>query len=146
MGKIALFAVAVDGPGRREVAAVMQDSRHEPRQQSLHCPRRHCGRPPPGFIALLQTFGNNQCQWVVLSPRQIGLEKIHDKISTDRSNGGLVGGRSHDSHGSKWSAHWRISTSSVEPEFLWPLRLPSSLLRLLSCLPHRGWLLGLLSH
>jgi hypothetical protein len=31
---------------------------------------------PPGFIALLQTFGNNRCQWVVLSPRQIGLEKI----------------------------------------------------------------------
>jgi hypothetical protein len=30
----------------------------------------------PGFIALLQTFGNNQCQWFVLSPRQIGLEKI----------------------------------------------------------------------
>jgi hypothetical protein len=30
----------------------------------------------PGFIALLQTFGNNQCQRVVLSPGQIGLEKI----------------------------------------------------------------------
>jgi hypothetical protein len=30
----------------------------------------------PGFIALLQTFGNNQCQRVVLSVRQIGLEKI----------------------------------------------------------------------
>jgi hypothetical protein len=74
------------------------------------------------------------------------LGEDHDKISMDRSNGDLVGGRSHDSHGSKWSAHWRISTSSVEPEFLWPLRLPSSLLRLLSCLPHRGWLLGLLSH
>jgi hypothetical protein len=63
----------------------------------------------------------------------------HDKISTDRSSGGLVAGRSYDSHGSKWSAHWRISTSTVEPEFLWllrlpssPLWLPSSLLRLLS--------------
>jgi hypothetical protein len=30
----------------------------------------------PGFIALLQTFGNNQCQWVVLSVGQIGLEKV----------------------------------------------------------------------
>jgi hypothetical protein len=34
----------------------------------------------------------------------------------------------------------------MEPQFLWPLRLLplSSLLRLLSCLPHRAWLLGLL--
>ena len=30
----------------------------------------------PGFIALLQTFGNNQCEWVVLSVGQIGLEKV----------------------------------------------------------------------
>src|SRR5262249_6494183 len=77
----------------------------------------------------------------------------HDEISTDRLGGGLIAGRSHDSHGSKWSANWRISGRAVEPESLWTLRLPasplcllSSLLRLLSCLPHRGWLLGLLPH
>src|SRR5215831_9046623 len=69
-----------------------------------------------------------------------------DENSTDRPWG-------HDGHCSKWSANWRISASAVEPESLWPLRLPasplcllSSLLRLLSCLSHRGWLLGLLSH
>ena len=71
----------------------------------------------------------------------VGLGEDDDKITTDRSSGGLVGGRSHDSHGSKWSAHWRISTSSVEPEFLWPLRPPlwplrlPSLLRLILAIP-----------
>src|SRR5262249_30405634 len=79
----------------------------------------------------------------------------HDKVSTHRPSGSLAGGRSHDGHGSKWSAHWWISSSAVEPEFLWPLRLPasssllSSLLRLLSCLSclsHRRGLLGLLPH
>src|SRR5215472_3765224 len=74
----------------------------------------------------------------------------HDENSTDRPSGRLIAGRSQDCHGSKWSAHWRISASAVEPESLWPLlRLPasplcllSSLLRLLPCLPHRGWLTG----
>src|SRR5215472_15737955 len=76
-----------------------------------------------------------------------------DENSTDRPCGRFIVGRSHDSYGSKWSAHWRISASAVEPEFLWPLRLPasslcllSSLLRLLSCLSHRRGLLGLLPH
>lgn len=60
----------------------------------------------------------------------------HDKISTNRSSGGLVAGRSYVCHGSKWSSHWRISTSAVEPQSLWllwllsPSLLPSSLLRL----------------
>jgi hypothetical protein len=58
----------------------------------------------------------------------------HDKINAHRSGGGLAGGRGHDSHGSKWSAHWRISTSAVEPESLWLLRLPSSPLWLSSSL------------
>src|SRR5262249_56067777 len=89
-----------------------------------------------------------------------GFGEDHDKISTDRSSGGLVGGRNDDGHGSKWPSHWRLSTSAVEPKSLWPLRLSSSLLRLLSQLlrllsqllrllsqlPHRGWLLGLLPH
>jgi hypothetical protein len=75
----------------------------------------------------------------------------HDKISTDWSGGGLVGGRSHDSHGPKWAAHWRISTGAVESESLWLLRLPSSplwppssLLRLLSSPPPSSVLVSLL--
>jgi len=40
--------------------------------------------------------------------------------------GGLVAGRSCVCHGSKWSSHWRISTSAVEPQSLWLLRLLSS--------------------
>src|SRR6516165_11018637 len=90
---------------------------------------------------------------VLLVGRGIGMEKNHDENGTDRPCRRLTVGRSHDSHGSKWSGNWRISTSAVEPEFLWPLRIPasplcllSSLLRLLSCLPRRGWLLGLLPH
>jgi len=66
----------------------------------------------------------------------------HDENSTDWRCGRLTAGRGHDCHGSKWSAHWRIPTSAVEPKSLWPLRLPSSLLRppssllrLLSSLP-----------
>jgi hypothetical protein len=59
------------------------------------------------------------------------LGEDHDKISTYRPSGGLVAGRSYVCHGSKWSTHWRISTSAVEPQSLWLLRLPSSL-RLLS--------------
>ena len=39
----------------------------------------------------------------------------HDEISTDRSGNGLVVGRNHDSDGPKWSAHWRIPTSPMEP-------------------------------
>src|ERR1700758_602968 len=75
----------------------------------------------------------------------------HDEISTDRSGDGLVVGRNNDSDGSKWSAHWRLSTSAVEPESLWllrlpssPLWLPSSLLRLLSSLPPSSALVSLL--
>jgi len=73
------------------------------------------------------------------------LGEDHDIISTDRSSGGLVGGRSHDSHGSKWSAHWWIPASHEKPESLWLLRrLPSSLLRLLSSLPPSSALVSLL--
>ena len=79
------------------------------------------------------------------------LGEDHDKISTDRSSGGLVSGRSHDRLGSKWSAHGGISASAVEPESLWllrlpssPLRLPSSLLRLLSSLPPSSVMVSLL--
>jgi len=83
--------------------------------------------------------------------RETGTEEDHDEISADRSSGGVVGGRSHDGHGSKWPSHWRISTSAVEPKSLWPLRLPSSLLRppssllrLLSSLPPSSALVSLL--
>jgi len=31
--------------------------------------------------ALLQTFGNNQCQWVVLSAGQIGMEKLMQRTA-----------------------------------------------------------------
>src|SRR5215469_17232078 len=31
--------------------------------------------------ALLQTFGNNQCQWVVLSAGQIGMEKLMERTA-----------------------------------------------------------------
>jgi hypothetical protein len=72
-------------------------------------------------------------------PRPIGcsfsgansLGEDHDKISTDRSGGGLVGGRSYLCHGSKWSTHTtRISRGGAEPQSLWPLWLlsPPSLL------------------
>ena len=58
----------------------------------------------------------------------------HDKISMDRSSGGLVAGRSYICHGSKWPGHWRISASHEKPESLSLPRLPSSLLGLLSSL------------
>ena len=63
------------------------------------------------------------------------LGEDHDKIGTDRSSCGLVAGRSYVCHGSKWSTHWRISTSAVEPQSLRLLSsslLSSSLLRPLS--------------
>jgi len=92
-------------------------------------------------------------RWGKSAWRRYRLGEDHDKLSTDQSSGGLACGRSHDGHGSKWSAHWRISTGTVEPEFLRPLPLRasslcllSSLLRLLSCLSHRRGLLGLLPH
>src|SRR5262245_36218783 len=78
---------------------------------------------------IITTFGNNQCQWVVLSVGRNRPGEDHDKISTDRSSGGLVAQWSYVCHGSKWTTHWeRISTSGVEPQSLWLLRLPSSLL------------------
>src|SRR6516164_2865207 len=56
------------------------------------------------------------------------LGEDHDKISTDRSSGGLVAGRSYVCHGSKWSTHpTRISRGGAEPPSLWPSLLPSSL-------------------
>src|SRR6516165_4331624 len=80
------------------------------------------------------------------------MEKNHDENGTARPCGRLMVGRSYDSHGSKWSAYWRIPASHEKPESLWllrrlpssPLRLPSSLLCLLSSLPPSSALVSLL--
>src|SRR6516225_9910392 len=90
--------------------------------------------------------GNTRCPSdVLLVGRGIGMEKNHDENGTDRPCG-----RSHDSHGSKWSGNWRISTSAVAPATA-PQRHPTlrispdsfasnSASRATSWRPHsRGW-------
>jgi hypothetical protein len=47
----------------------------------------------------------------------------HDKISTDRSNGGLIAGRSYVCAGPKWSGNRSVSTGHKKPEPLWLLWL-----------------------
>jgi hypothetical protein len=82
---------------------------------------------------------------VLLVVREIGTEKIMTRSAQiGLAAALLLLGNVCD--GPKWSPHWRIPSSAVEPESLWPVRLLPSLLRLLSALPGCGWLLGLLPH
>jgi hypothetical protein len=52
----------------------------------------------------------------------IGMEKDHDKISTDRFSGGLIAGWSYVCAGPKWSGNRSVSTGHKKPEPLWLLR------------------------
>jgi hypothetical protein len=55
----------------------MQDSRHEPRQQSLHCPRRHCGRHATRFSSrYCKPLGTTNASGLFFHQGKIGLEKI----------------------------------------------------------------------
>src|SRR5262249_43357118 len=94
----------------------------------------------------LQTFGNNQCQWVVLSAGQIGMEKMMQRTARIGLPAALFLGGATIAMAQNGPPPRGYPPAPWEPEFLWPLRLSSSLQRLLSCLPHRGGLLGLLSH
>jgi len=90
------------------------------------------------FVSSLAAIANIWEQPMPLGCSSDGGNRLgedHDKIDTDRFSCGLVAGRSYVCHGSKWSTHWRISSSAVEPQSLRLLSsslLSSSLLRPLS--------------
>ena len=120
---------------KRESANRIEDISSQSLRQTVAAPiffnpKLRCGRRGSRLHHAYKPFRTtNASGWFF---RRGGFGENHDKISTDRSSGGLVGGRNDDSHRSKWPTHWGISTSAVEPKSLCPLRLPSSLLRLLS--------------
>src|SRR6516165_11729891 len=65
----------------------------------IGCSKRFVSVMKPRFHHAYKPFGTTNASGWVFRRGRFGED--HDKISTDRSSGGLVGGRNDDSHGSK---------------------------------------------